>query len=990
MKLKLDYFAKCFTLVLVALAFGFSVSAQSTITGTVTDQETGEPLIGANILVVGTSTGTVTDFDGNYSLEVPAGASQLEFSYTGYASQTIAIGGQTVINLALSAGAALDEVVVVGYGTQKSKEISSSVTSVKAEDFNKGNVNDPTQLLAGKVAGLVISRPGGDPNAGFNIRLRGLSTAGANTSPLIIIDGVPGASLQSVDPNDIASIDVLKDASAAAIYGTRGASGVILITTKTGKAGTAKIEYNGQMTNTSVDRLPQVMDAGEYRALIKQIGKGTDKGASTDWFDELTRSALSHVHNVTLSGGSQQTTYNLSFNYRNQQGVALKDGWDQVNGRLNLVQKAFNDKLKVQLNLSSTTRDATLAFAEAFRYATVYNPTAPVTGGPDAAKYDGYYQETLFDYYNPVAIMEQNNRERKFKRLVANIRGDYTLAEGLTVGAFYAEQHENSTDNRYYDKNSFWVGADNGGQASRQLDESFTRLFEMTGNYTKKMGKFIFSLFGVYSFQFFIIKGFFAKNRRFLTDEFGWNQMEAGLDLPRGQASISSYKNTNRLVAFFGRANLNFDETYYLSATFRREGASKFGVDNRWGLFPGVSAAVVLTNLFDVSGLDFLKLRAGFGITGNPPVDSYLSLQRIGTAETPTFFYYNGNYIPSYGPVSNPNPSLQWETKRDINVGLDFNLLDYKLNGSLDIYNNTTNNLLLYFTVPVPPNLFPQTWVNIGELQNSGIELALNYNAINKPDFTWQPGVNFTYYLKNKLVSLSNETLDFGGFRDLNELGAPGQNNTPLVRVTEGGPLGQLWGLEIADKNNPVTAEGKWNFKDLDGNGTLGDNTDRTVIGNGLPKFQLNISNTFTFGKFDFNFFLRGVFGHDLINTFRAFYEAPEAALSYNVMKATKDIANLQDAPKFSSYHVENADFVKLDNATLGYTLPLPEGNSFKNVRFFLNGQNLITITGYTGVDPEPRLSDGDGFGGVLSPGIDRRNTYFRTREVTFGVNLGF
>jgi TonB-linked SusC/RagA family outer membrane protein len=1005
MKLKVDYMTRLL-LFFVALGLSSFVTAQ-TISGTVTDASTGEPLIGANILVVGTSTGTITDFDGKYSLNLSADAKQLEFSYTGYASTIIDIGGQTVIDVQLSAGEVLDEVVVVGYGTQKSKEVTSAVTSVNAEDFNKGNVNDPAQLLQGKVAGLSIARPGGNPNGEFSLRLRGLSTIGANTQPLIIIDGVPGAALNSVDPNDIESINVLKDGSAAAIYGTRGASGVIIITTKQGREGTAQVDYNGYVTLEQVARTVDVLDADGYRNFAGGPDGslvGNDRGASTDWFDELTEDAITHAHTLSLSGGSKATSYRVSLNYRDIDGVALGTGFEQLNGRINLTQKAFNDRLKITMNLASTSRQASRGFNAAFRYATIYNPTAPIRDedNPDFDIYDGYYQNVLFDYFNPVAILEQNTNIQEQRRIVANIRGSVTLAEGLTTDLFYAEQRENDLAGQFIDKNSFWFGRDRNGLAARSTEERFNRLFEWTGNYDKQLGSVGLKALVGYSFQEFENEGFAAVGGNFTIDDFSFDNLGSALDFQNGLGSVGSFRNSERLIAFFGRVNLDYDDTYYFSASLRREGSSRFGTDNQWGIFPGISAGVTLSNLFDISGVDNLKLRAGYGVTGNRPGQSYLSLLRLAPTSS---FFFNGQYINSFSPVSNPNPDLAWEQKSDISVGLDFNLLDYKLNGSLDFYQTTTSDLILPFNVPVPPNLFSTTFVNIGELRSSGIELSLDYAAIDNENFSWTPNIAFSYFLENELVSLSNDNFDFGGVRDIANLGAPGQNGTPLIRVEEGAPIGQIWGLEYEG----ISEDGSWIFADTDGSGDIDDQADRTVIGSGLPDFTLGFNNTFTFGKFDFNFFLRGVFGHDLVNTFRAFYEAPSTIDSYNILASSGegDLVRLSDTPKFSSLHVEDASFVRLDNATLGYTFDLPEGSSFRNIRVYLNGQNLFTITNYSGVDPEVRYSDlgpdNDGdfsildpdaiegnTGDPLAPGIDRRNTYFFSRAFTFGVNLGF
>ena len=401
MKLKVDALLKGILMLFFAVAFANFTYAQRTVSGTITDAVNGEPLISATVVVPGTGTGTITDFDGNFSLEVPDGTSQLEISYTGYATQVVDIAASNVVEVALSAGTVLDEIVVTGYGTKKAKEVTSAITSVKAEDFNKGAVQDPTQLLQGKVAGLNIARPGGNPNNAFQIRLRGVGTAGANASPLIVIDGVPGGELQSVDPNDIASIDVLKDGSAAAIYGTRGAAGVILITTKQGVSGQTTIDYNGQLISESIANSVNVLDAAGYRA----FGGGNDLGATTDWFDELTRNAISHTHSLSLAGGSKGTSYRISGNYRDVQGIAETTGFDRINARANITQRAFNDRLTVSANVATTSEDKQLGFDQAFRYATIYNPTSPVRDEANTAN-DGYAEQVLFDYFNPVAIIE--------------------------------------------------------------------------------------------------------------------------------------------------------------------------------------------------------------------------------------------------------------------------------------------------------------------------------------------------------------------------------------------------------------------------------------------------------------------------------------------------------------------------------------------------------------------------------------------------------
>jgi len=982
------FLKQAFQILFLSLLTAGVVHAQGTrVSGKVTDASNGEPLIGVNVLESGTSNGTVTDLDGNYALNVSASAT-LSFSFTGYATQNVTVGSSTTINVSLSFELqALSEVVVVGYGTQKKKEVTSAVTSLKAEDFNRGTVNDPSQLLQGKVAGLSVVRPGGDPNGGFQIRLRGISTVGANAEPLVVIDGVIGGSLSTVDPNDIAAIDVLKDGSAAAIYGTRGSSGVILITTKSGKSGRVTADYNGSIAMEDLARSIPVMTADEFR----KVPGAPNLGASTDWLDLVTNSSTSQVHNLSLGGGVNNTTFRASLNLRDANGIAINSGFTQLNGRLNLTQTAFNDRATFTVNLSSTTRESSYGDANSFRYAVTANPTMPVydnttTSATAGGRFGGYAQRDIFDFFNPLAIAEQNINDGKDTRLLTSIRGDYNLSNDLRVGLFYSSQWESDFRGSYSPKNSkFGGGFGRKGLASRSTSQAFNELLEATINYNKTFGTSNLSLLGGYSYQEFLYEGNGMSGGNFLTDAFTYNNMGAALDFANGLGSVYSYKNSNKLIAFFGRANLSVDGTYFLSASARYEGSSRFGANNKWGLFPAVSAGVTLSNLFDISGVDNLKLRVSWGITGNQPGSSYASLQRFGRQGN---FFIDGAYVPTYGPVSNANPDLAWETKNEIDFGLDFALMNNRLTGTIDYYQRTTRDLILNVDVPVPPNLFGQTLVNIGELSNSGLEVALNYNLVQKENFSWTTGVNLATF-KTKVVSLTSGDLSFGsgGVLFRAGMGSPGQNNTNLIRVKEGEELGQFWGpIQIG-----VNPNGTPQFKDLSGDGKFCDcDADRTVVGQGLPTLSGGFNNTFTFGNFDLNIFLRGAFGHELWNSYRGFYENLEVTTvnNYNIVN-TKYLDRKITKAQVNSTHVEKGDFVKLDNATLGYNMDVKKGSGIRSLRFYLSAQNPILFTGYTGVDPEVRYTDSEN-GDPLSPGIERRTTYFTTRIFTFGVNLGF
>lgn len=974
--------------------------AQSrTVSGKVTSADDALSIPGANILEKGTVNGTVTDADGNFKISVGDNAT-LVFTFVGFATQEIVVGSQSVVSVTLKSDVtSLSEVVVTGYGTQEKKELTSAITSVKSADFNKGTVNDPMQLLQGKVAGLAIARPGGDPNGKSTIRLRGIATFGANSEPLIVIDGVIGGSLSTVDPNDIASMDVLKDASAAAIYGSRGGSGVIIITTKTGKVGKMQVSYNGSTNTESIARSIPVMDAATYR----KVPGAVDLGASTDWLKTVTQTSHSQVHNLSVSAGNASTQYRASINYRNANGIAINSGFQQLNARLNLTQKALRDRLTFTLNLSSSSKDAKYGFKESFRYAVLSNPTLPVydntlTSPTAGGLFGGYAERAIFDYFNPLSIAQQGKADGTDSRLLVSLNTEYDFSDfvpGLRASAFYSSQRESDFRAEYYNKTAKFRGYGRNGLATQQTDRRNTELFESVVNYQRNISSVDLAVVGGYSYQTFFNTGNGMQGGNFLTDAFTYNNMGASLDIANGLGAVGSYANSNKLVAFFGRANINVSNNYFFSLSGRYEGSSRFGANNKWGFFPAASAGVTLSNLVDIPGVNNLKLRVSYGVTGNQPADSYASLQRFGRTGN---FFYQGKYGPSYGPISNANPNLKWETKSEIDFGMDFAMLSSKLTGTFDIYQRTTKDLLLNVNVPVPPNLYNQTLVNIGELQNQGIELALNYAAISTAKMTWTTGINFATY-STKVVSLSSGGLSAageGGVLYRANMGSPGQNATSLVRVKEGENLGQLWG----PVQESINTDGTPKFKDLDGNGSYCNcDLDRKVVGNGLPTVTIGWNNTFNFGQFDFNFFLRSAIGHDLYNSYRGFYEnlEPTTINNYNVVntkyfdpKITKAVVN--------NTHVEKATFLRLDNASLGYNLKIGSGKAISSLRFYVSGQNLFTITGYTGVDPEVRYTDvADSDNGFrpgaedpLAPGVERRSTYFTTRIYTIGVNLGF
>lgn len=958
------------------LLFSLAASAQLlTARGQVTDED-GRPVAGANVTVKGAPDGVVTDNTGNYLLKNVAKGSVILFSFTGFASQEVRLNDNSPLNITLRVSSReLGELVVIGYGTLEKKEITTAVTNVKAKDFNKGNMNNPAQLLQGKVAGLSIVAPQGNPNGSFDIRLRGLSTLGANTQPLVIIDGVIGVDINSVDPNDIASIDVLKDGGAAAIYGTRGSSGVILITTKTGVKGQAKLAYNGYISAENKDRSLPVMDKQTYLA-----NGGTDLGDNNNWMDEITRTAISHVHNVSLSGGTDETRYMASLNYRKAEGVLLHTGFEQLNGRLNLTQKALNNRMTLTLNLASTSRDAQLGFDDAFRSAIVMPPSAPVYSSDAAyAKYGGYFQSEVHELYNPLGIINQNVNDREISRLMYNLQADYKILDNLTASVHYARNKDNGTTGQYISKYSYYgSGVDRNGLATKTNYTSSNDLFEITGNYVKSFKNLDMALLGGYSYQNFTMENFSIQGGNFLTDAFTYNNFAASKDFADGKAVATSSKEANRLIAFFGRVNLNYANTYFLSASLRREGSTRFGSGNKWGNFPGISAGVDLGQLVDLPHVDQLKLRASYGVTGALPDKSYLSQQLYGPGSSATYFLYNGEYTPVYSPQSNPNPDLKWETKSEVDFGIDFGLFNSRLTGTFDYYNRKTTDALITLNVPVPPNLFSTTVLNAGELKNAGIELTLEYLVVKNKNFSWTTRGTFATY-STKVVSLSMGDIKYG-VREVGSLPAPLVGNT--VRVEEGKPIGQMIGWVYEG----VDAGGQYILKNLDNNPTINEN-DITVIGRGLPKGEIGLSNSLAYGNFDLSFFLRGVYGHDLVNLNRTMFEQISRISSYNLVNTKYFDPAYKGPAAYNSYYLENASFIKLDNFTIGYNFKVPGRSVVSAARAYISGQNLFYITKYTGVDPEPRYTNE---GNVLAPGVEPRNSWVTTRSFTVGINLSF
>ena len=866
----------------------------------------------------------------------------------------------------------LDEVILVGYGTQKKEELTSAITKIESKDFNGGNINDPTQLLQGKIAGLNIARVGGDPNKPFNIRLRGLSTFGANAEPLVVIDGVIGGSLDSVDPSDIESINVLKDASAAAIYGTRGSSGVILITTKSGKGiSQSGFEYRVYASSEEISNIIPMASTSQFLS-----NGGLDLGSDNNWVDLVSRNATSVVHNLAFTGsGDNGLTYRASLNYRDIEGILNTSAYEQINGRISVSQSFLNDKVRFQGNLGITSREASLGFTDALNIALIFNPTAPIYNEDGS-----FFQNKVQDSYNPVAINEKSKNDQEKNTFLANFKLDFDLTDDLTLSASYSTQYKNSFRGIYYDNDAFWRGLGDNGFAQRIHDEEKFSLSELTATYRGELNDFSYELLAGYAYQEFTYQGTNVINRDFLTNEVSYNNLALGLGINDNKGYMGSYKEEAKLASAFARLNLNYQNFLYFSASFRNEDSSRFGPNYRTGSFWATSAGIDINKLFDIQGVDQLKLRAGYGVTGNEPSERYAYIQKLGALGQG---FINSEFKTSIGPQSNPNPDLKWEEKGELNVGIDFIALDSKLSGSLDYFNRTTTDLLRDTPVSSPPNIYTSTLLNLGELETTGFEVAFDYSAISKDDFSWNVGFNLSNF-EVKLINISDqdEFVTYSG-----NLGAPGLNYTYPIVLEEGSVLGNIRAGVFAGYDD----QGRTLIINQEtGEPTLERNLDRdgVIVGNGLPEYSFGISNNFTYQNWDLNILLRGVTGHSLINIPRAYWEHP--GLSGRQNFAYTKYFNPDDS-ELDAYHsgmVEKADFLRLDNATLGYTFSLPEDSKIDNLRVYFSGNNLFTITDYTGSDPEVRYDD---FGDILVPGIDRRTSeYFPTKTYTIGLNINF
>lgn len=981
---------RCIALSLVLIIVSGSVFSQTrTVKGKVTDATNQHPLAGATIQAIGAVSGTQTEEDGSFTLQLPSRITKLSVTYVGYDSKEVLIGSDD-LNIALSPQVKqLDTLVVIGYGTQKKNTVTSSIVSVKPEAFNAGGSRSPLDLIQGKVAGLTLTRTsGGNPNSGISLQLRGVNAldldgTGGKSTPLIVIDGIPGGNLDLLQQDEIASFDILKDGSAAAIYGSRANGGVILITTKKGHStnGKPQFEYSGYLQHDVVDKRPDVLSADEYRKWMNN--PAYDLGGHVDLYDLLlNKDNLSQYHSFSATGGSATSNYRATIYYNEANGIAKENGRKQYGGRINVNQKGLKDRLTLQTTVAVNFNKANMLGGDDgdFEQAIQRNPTAPITNA------DGSYVETkAYNNYNPVARLNQQLYERDQQTFSGDAKLSYNIYKGLRASAFGAIIKDVWNERQYYMRNSYesvqnYQGM---GYAYKGNRIDFDKLFEATLDYSGRIAQdhSIAAVAG-YSYQYHTYEEYHVANSGFLTDAFqDWNigNGVANNTPTMERPDLYSHKEDNTLIAFFGRVTYDYKQKYMAQFSLRHEGSTRFGKNNQWGNFPAVSVGWSITKesfMQSIGWLNDLKLRAGYGVTGNQQFNNYIPIPLLGTGGQ---YLQDGLWFQTYGLTKNTNPDLRWEQKQEVNLGIDFSVLKGRLGGSIDLFSRKTKDLIARFNVPLPSNLRDQTILNVGSIENKGIEVTINAVPIKQKDFQWT--TDFTWStLKNKLVSLAIGNLSIG-YIEKGGLPSPG-NLGNAIRIYPGGELGTFYGYRYAG----LTDDGMWQFYKKDGSivtaKDISSTDDKFNIGNGIPKMMASLTNTFRYKRFDLTVFLRGKFKFDILNEPNMYFGNQQWKPNNVLAVALTKYAKLKDAPAYSDYYLEKGGFVKLDNVTLGYTFKL-KTDYIRSLRAYIAGRNLATFTQYSGLDPE--LQDTG-----LETGLDTRGFYPRTRSYTLGVSLGF
>jgi len=973
--------------------------AQGRVSGVVSDTN-GEPLIGVTVMEVGTQNGAVTDYEGRYTISVAQGKS-LQFSYVGYTSKTLRVQGSQ-LNVTLEEdNKTLNEVVVVGYGTMRRKDVTSSITTVQAKDLNRGVFTDPASMLQGKVAGLVVTSSG-DPNGSPSITLRGASSLreGAAMEPYYVIDGIPGVDISMVAPDDIESIDVLRDATATAIYGSKAANGVIIITTKSGgKSERTNVSYNGYVAFDHIAKTLDVATADDIRSYVKanNIDYAYDKGSSTDWQDEVLRTGVSHNHNVSINGGSAKTKYMASLNYTNRQGVVEGTHMNRLNVRSLISSKVLKDRLDLSIGLNAMYGKhvgvpqgyfddgrGSASVLDAMNY---FNPTFPVQTDGGWTMGDGSAN------YNPLSMINEDLSETMWKRNQIVAKATLNIIDGLNWNTNYSFNHRQSIYSSYRSHQTQIVpyNAYN-GTANRNTYFGDDHTFETYLNYDKTFAKVHkLALMAGYSWEErHSNDGFGLEVHNFFDDYLKWNQLTYAGTIDGIKAVQSGTKETVRNISFYGRASYSYNSRYMLQATIRRDGSSVFGKDHRWGTFPSISAAWNITEeefMKNQNFFDNLKLRVGYGVSGNAlGFGAYSGVATYGS--TGTTFVYGGNPWAILGATKLANPDLKWETTGMFNLGIDYGFWNNRINGSIEFYSKKTKDLIWNYPVSTVIYPFDNIAANVGEISNTGIEFTLNVDVVRTKDFNWMTTLNLAHN-SNKVNKLSNEKYQTSTFAQGDPKVAGVSANGYTQRVMEDEPLGTFYLYEFAGYDG--SGKASYYVRDENGNKT-GETTnepeykDRYIAGSAQPKLNLGWNNTLSYKNWSATLFFTGVFGNKIYNGSRAHYTAPDFFNGgKNVLKEFINDRpfsdNLSNIP--SDRFLEKGDYLRLQSLTLGYTFD-KLGDWLQSLQIYATCNNVFTITGYKGLDPEVNM-------GGIQPGVDFRwSNYPHTRTFMAGVKVNF
>ena len=973
------------------------MSAQETsIKGTVTDPS-GEPLIGVSVTIPGSKTGTMTDIDGKYT--ITAGSKdKIKFSYIGYHPVEESVKGRAVIDVVMTEDSeVLNDVVVIGYGTMDKKELTSAISHVGEKDFLTVSSLDPSMMIQGKVPGVSITNTGaGDPNNQASIQIRGVSSRSAGLGPLIVIDGVPGGNLTNINPNDIASFDILKDGAASAIYGTRGSNGVILVTTKKGsKDGNTHTSYSGTVSWDKIVKELDMMSARDYRDVRLGWGdRGVDLGGNVDWLDAVSRTGFTMQHTLTVSGGNERSNYRVSADFRDANGVDLRSERREYGARASVMHTTKGGLFTINLNIAPRIIYRENADWSVFRNAIEANPTTPLMDPQNPNLYYNFQGQVVGS--NPVELqkLEKNHSDTKLLdwdgtlklNLLPLLAKEGISDHNLSTQIMFAD-HQYSNNDSWFRPSTSTLAINNGydGEASRAYSKERQYVLEWLANYSTRIAERhnIKAMLG-YSYQYSQYSGFNVENKDFPNDGLGPDNIGSGeLAKEEGEVLMGSYKNDAKLISFFGRVSYDYEGKYLVTASLRHEGSSKFGANHKWGNFPAVSAGWRISQesfMQDINWINDLKIRADYGVTGNQDFGSYNSLN---TMTGFGYYFYNGKYYQVWGPSKNVNPDLRWEKGKNWNIGIDFSLFDSRFYGSLNYFNRRQQDLLGNYKVSVPPYLFDETFVNVGTMKNTGFEFDLGFNAVDTKDFSYNFNVIGTV-MSNKFVDFSNS--EYVGQDYYNMCGT--EDPYPfydLQRIEKGKPLGNFYMWKYAGFTN----DGEWLVYDKDGDiirASQATDADRQIVGNGMPKFTMSTSHNFRYRNFDLSLFFRGAFGFELFNIHDFYYGTRN--FTGNVLKKAygKNFDINPDAnPVVCDYFIERGDYFKLDMITLGYTLPTPKCRFLDKLRVYGTVKNVFTITKFSGVDPSTYQVNG------LTPGAQGSRTYYpSTRQFIVGLQLDF